>query len=357
MLLADMGAGIVRIERPAALDDGIAIPAHLNLMNRGRRTIPADLKSDAGRQLVLTLCREADALFEGFRPGVMERFGLGPSDCAAVNAKLVYGRMTGWGQDGPMAGRAGHDGNYIALAGALHAIGESGGKPVLPLNLVGDFGGGGAFLVMGLLAALLEAGRSGRGQVVDAAMVDGAASLMTLMHGMEAAGLWTDRRGCNVLDGAAPFYRTYATADDKALVVCALEPRFFVELLDRLGIDDVGPGDQYRSEQWPALVSRLESIFRTRTRDAWSTHFADSDACVTPVLSMREARNDPHLASRGTFVDVDGTVQPGPAPRFSRTASVAGFSPQGADAEPTDVLADWGLSEGAIRTLQRAGIL
>jgi alpha-methylacyl-CoA racemase len=348
MLLADMGADVVRIVRPAAVgdDDGVAIPAQLNLMNRGRRTVTADLKEAAGRDLVLALCREADALFEGFRPGVMERLGLGPDDCTAVNPRLVYGRMTGWGQDGPLAGSAGHDGNYIALAGALHAIGEPDRAPALPLNLVGDFGGGGAFLAMGLLAALLEASRSGKGQIVDAAMVDGVASLMTLFHGLDAAGLWTDRRAGNLLDGGAPFYRSYRTADNKAVVVCALEPRFFGELLERLAITDIDPEEQYRRDLWPEHIERFSALFQSRDRDDWAAAFAGSDACVTPVLTLAEARSNAHLGARDTFVNVDGTVQPAPAPRFSRTPSAIAHAPGAAEEYPAAILADWRLDHG-----------
>lgn len=343
MLLADMGADVIRVARPgAADDDGIVIPPHLNLMNRGRRTITADLKDEAGRRLVLALAGRADALFEGFRPGVMERLGLGPDECLAANPKLVYGRITGWGRHGPLANTAGHDGNYIALAGALHAIGDRDRLPSLPLNLVGDFGGGGAFLAMGILAALLEASRSGKGQVVDAAMVDGIASLTTLFHGLEAAGLWSEYRASNFLDGGAPFYRCYETADGKAVVVCALEPRFFSELLERLDIDDIDAAEQYDRSRWPAHVERLQEVFLTRYRDEWAEAFAGSDACVTPVLTMTEARRHPHLAARGTFVDIDGTVQPNAAPRFSRTPSTAGAAPRPND-DPTAALEAWGV--------------
>lgn len=354
MLLADMGADVVRIARPDADDDGIAIPPHLNLMNRGRRTVTADLKHETGRKLVLALAGKADALFEGFRPGVMERLGLGPDDCLAVNPKLVYGRMTGWGQHGPLAARAGHDGNYIALAGALHAIGDHDRLPSLPLNLVGDFGGGGAFLAMGVLAALLEATRSDKGQVVDAAMVDGVASLTTLFHGLEAAGLWTEYRAGNFLDGGAPFYRCYETADGKAVVVCALEPRFFRELVARLELDDIDPAGQYDRKRWPRHAETLAAKFLTRYRDEWAEEFADSDACVTPVLTLAEAREHPHLAARGTFVEIDGTVQPAPAPRFSRTASDTPRTPRTDPDDAATVLADWGLAPELLDELQRS---
>ncbi len=355
MLLADMGADVLRVVRPDSSADGIAIPAKANLMNRGRTVLAADLKTDDGRAMVLGLCRHADALFEGFRPGVMERLGLGPADCQAVNARLVYGRMTGWGQDGPLAASAGHDGNYLARAGALHAIGERDGLPVLPLNLVGDFGGGGAFLALGLLAALLETSRSGEGQVVDAAMVDGIASLMTLFHGLQSAGLWRDARGRNFLDGGAPFYRCYRTADDKAIVVCALENRFFRELLDVLGTNEIDANDQYREDLWPRHAECLARIFESRTRDDWSARFVDIDACVSPVLSLDEARNDAHLAARQTFIDVDGVVQPAPAPRFSRTPGRIRSAPGVGPCDPRSALRDWGLEPDAITELMDSG--
>ncbi|MFQ6007293.1 MAG: CaiB/BaiF CoA transferase family protein, partial [Woeseia sp.] len=251
MLLADMGARLIRIDRLRGADPGVPIPEKFNLMNRSRPTVAVDLKRAAGIDLVLRLCKSADAIFEGFRPGVMERLGLGPEHCMARNRRLVYGRMTGWGQVGPLADSVGHDGNYIALSGALSAIGGRDGQPVLPLNLVGDFGGGGTYLALGILGAMLEAGRSGQGQVVDAAMVDGAASLMTLFYGLRAAGLWHDQRGTNLLDGGAPFYRTYSTSDGKSVVVCAIERRFFRALLELLSIDDIDPNDQYNTSKWP----------------------------------------------------------------------------------------------------------
>ena len=261
MLLADMGATLIRIDRKASADLGIGIPAKYNLMNRSRPTIGVDLKSNAGVNLVLKLCETADALFEGFRPGVMERLGLGPDDCMARNEKLVYGRMTGWGQSGPLADTVGHDGNYAALAGVIGAIGEQGGPPSIPLNLTADFGGGGAYLAIGMLAALLETSRSGKGQVVDAAMVDGAASLMTLFYGLRAAGYWHDERGTNILDGGAPFYRAYRTSDRQYVIVCAIEQRFFKALLDLLGIDDISPVEQYAREKWPQQIEAFQKVF------------------------------------------------------------------------------------------------
>ena len=349
MLLADMGAQIVRLRRPAAADPGVDLPDRFNLMNRGRPTIDVDLKSGAGRAFVLRLCEKADALFEGFRPGVMERLGLGPGECMARNERLVYGRMTGWGQDGPLAQRAGHDTNYIALAGALHAIGPANRPPPVPLNLIGDFGGGALYLAMGLLAALLETSRSGKGQVVDAAMVDGTASLLTLFYGLVAGGMWTEHRGSNLLDGGAPFARCYETRDGRYVAVCALETTFFAVLLDVLSIRDIDPADQYDTRKWPAHHDILARTFRTRTRDEWGELLRDVDACATPVLTLAEAAEDEHAQARGTYVDIDGIRQPGPAPRFSRTASEARRAPSDQYAVALETVRQWGLSEDEIR--------
>jgi alpha-methylacyl-CoA racemase len=345
MLLADMGAQIIRVRRPAAADPGVDVPDRFNLMNRGRPTIDVDLKSGAGREFVLRLCEKADALFEGFRPGVMERLGLGPGECMARNERLVYGRMTGWGQQGPLAQRAGHDTNYIALAGALHGIGAADRPPPLPLNLIGDFGGGALYLAMGLLAALLEAGRSGKGQVVDAAMVDGTASLLTLFYGLVAGGLWTERRESNLLDGGAPFARCYETRDGKYVAVCALETTFFAALLDALGIADIDPADQYQAQQWPAHRDILASAFRRRTRDEWGELLRDVDACATPVLTLGEAAQHEHARARNAYVDIDGIRQPGPAPRFSRTAAEARCAPSEPREAALATLRQWGFSE------------
>jgi len=343
MLLADMGASVIRLERPGGADVGVGLPAKFNLMNRSRPAITVDLKSSAGVELVLKLCDKADALFEGFRPGVMERLGLGPDVCMNRNKRLVYGRMTGWGQDGPLAGSVGHDGNYAALSGALHAIGEKNGRPTMPLNLVADFGGGGAFLAMGILAALLETSRSNEGQVVDAAMVDGAASLMTLFYGMHAAGLWRDQRCSNMLDGAAPFYRTYETSDGKSVVVCAIEAKFYKVFLQTLEIEDVALEEQFVHDKWPALCQRLEKVFIARSRDEWCELFAGKEACVDPVMSLAETPGHEHNKARETFVDIDGIVQPAPAPRFSRTKSSIGQAAAAADADPAEILQAWGL--------------
>jgi len=350
MLLAEMGVEIIRLERPATGDLGVGMPARFNLMNRSRPTIPADLKTEQGRKLVLSLCDDADALFEGFRPGVMERLGLGPDECMSRNPELVYGRMTGWGQDGPLAEAAGHDANYIALSGALASIGERGGDPVYPLNLVGDFGGGGVYLAMGLLAAMLESSKSGKGQVVDAAMVDGAASLMTMFYGLLAGDMWRDERGSNILDGGAPFARPYRTLDGKHIVVSPLENRFFREMLNIMEIEDIDASRQNEPGYWPEIETRLKSVFQTRTRDEWCALLEGSDACFAPVLKMSEAADHRHNMARNTLVSVDGILQPAPAPRFSRTVSeihgaAAGVQP----AAP--VLKRWGLSDEEIDEL------
>ena len=347
MLLADMGAQLVRIDRKADVDLGIGIPARFNLMNRSRPAIGVDLKSPSGVDLVLTLCESADALFEGFRPGVMERLGLGPDDCMARNERLVYGRMTGWGQSGPLADAVGHDGNYASLAGVIGAIGEKDGAPSIPLNLTADFGGGGAYLAMGLLAALLEAGRSGTGQVVNAAMVDGAASLMTMFYGLHAGGIWQETRGSNILDGAAPFYRAYRTNDDQYVIVCAIERRFFKTLIELLDIDDIELDEQHDKSKWSQQIERFEKIFAGKSRGEWCDLLEGTDACFAPVLTLTEAPNHTHNKARSTFVDVDGVVQPG----FSRTASEISQAPTDARSDIRTVLIDWGLSDSDIDNL------
>jgi alpha-methylacyl-CoA racemase len=349
MLLADMGAQLIRIDRKA--DTDLGMPAKFNLMNRSRPAIGVDLKSQSGVDLVLKLCEDADALFEGFRPGVMERLGLGPEDCMERNEKLVYGRMTGWGQAGPLANAVGHDGNYASLAGVIGAIGDKDGPPSIPLNLTADFGGGGAYLAMGILAALLEAGRSGKGQVVDAAMVDGAASLMTMFYGLHAAGYWKEQRGSNILDGGAPFYRAYRTSDDEYIIVCAIEQRFFKALLESLDIDDIDLGEQHDQRKWPAQIEQFESVFASMTRDEWCDLLQGTDACFAPVLSLSEAPQHKHNLARDTFVDVDDITQPAPAPRFSRTASGISQAPAATSSDIRAALNDWGLSESDIDVL------
>lgn len=351
MLLADMGADVIRIERAGDNDVGVGIPAQFNLMNRGRTVISLDLKSRAGVEHLLALCGKADALFEGFRPGVMERLGLGPDDCRARNERLVYGRITGWGRDGPLAQRAGHDGNYSALTGVISAIGEKDGPPSIPLNLAADFGGGGTYLAIGLLAALIETGKSGKGQVVDTAMVDGAASLMTAFYGLHAGGFWNDKRGSNLLDGGAPFYRVYRTSDDRYVIVCALERRFFRELLDRLSIDDIDPNDQHDVQKWPQHIASFEAVFAGGTRDHWCSLLEQTDACFAPVLSLSEAPRHPHNEARDTFVELDGIVQPAPTPRFSRTESVARRPPSASKNNIRAVLQAWDFGQPDIDAL------
>lgn len=349
MLLADLGAEVLAVDRPAS-----GQPAWPALFGRGRHRVAVDLKHPDGPGVVLDLVAGADALVEGFRPGVAERLGIGPEACLARNPRLVYGRVTGWGQDGPLAGSAGHDIDYIALAGALHPIGPAHGPPVPPLNLLGDFGGGGMLLALGVVAALLEAARSGRGQVVDAAMVDGAALLTTQLHELLAAGLWADRRGANLLDGTAPFYAVYETADARHLAVGALEPQFWAELLERIGVPADDLPAQLDRDSWPVLRDRLATTFRTRTRDEWCRLLEGSDACVAPVLSLLEAPTHPHNQTRTTFIEVDGVTQPAPAPRFSRTPCAHPGPPGPASDQ---LLSAWGLPPEQVAHLRAAGVL
>ena len=349
MLLADMGAQLIRVDRPSTGDLGIEMPAKYNLMNRSRPVIGVDLKASEGVELVLRLCKDADAIFEGYRPGVMERLGLGPPVCMARNERLVYGRMTGWGQEGPLADSVGHDTNYIALAGALASIGEKDSNPPVPLNLIGDFGGGGIYLAMGLLAAMLEAKKSGKGQVVDAAMVDGVASMMTMFYGMHAGGMWKDARQSNFLDGAAPFARTYETSDGKYIAICAIEKRFYRALIESLGIEEIDLADQYKQSKWPEHAKILADLFRTKSRDEWSDILEGTDACFAPILSLTEAPRHPHNEVRKTFVTVDGIQQPAPAPRFSRTVSEIQSAPADVGENDLQALTDWGLTEAEIK--------
>jgi alpha-methylacyl-CoA racemase len=348
MLMADMGASLVRIARPADAGVDLGIPPEFNLMNRSRPMIEVDLKTQKGRDLVLNLCADADAIFEGFRPGVMEQLGLGPDECMAHNSRLVYGRMTGWGQSGPLADTVGHDANYIALAGVYASIGEKDREPVYPLNLVGDMGGGGAYLVIGMLAALLEAGRSGKGQVVDAAMVEGAASLTTAIHGLMAAGMWKEERGTNILDGGAPFVGTYRTLDDRFVAISPIENRFFKALLELLDIDDFKAADQYDQSKWDELQRRFEGVFKTRTRDEWCVIFAGTETCFAPVMGLKEAAEHPHNIQRESFVTLEGISQPAPAPRFSRTRSEISSAAGPALPDIEHVLREWGASDSVL---------
>ncbi len=335
MLLADLGADVIRVQRPGG---GPAGGRGRDQMLRGRRTVEADLKDPAAIEQVLDLIGRADVLIEGFRPGVTERMGLGPEACQARNPRLVYGRMTGWGQDGPWAERAGHDMNYISLTGLLHAMGRAGERPPVPLNLVGDFGGGSMFLVVGVLAALLEAKTSGRGQVVDAAMVDGATLLAQMIWSWRSVGMWSDERAANMLDGGAPYYDTYTCADGGYFAVGAIEPQFWAELLDGLGLDPATLPGQHDRDSWPQLRQALADRFATRTRDEWAEVFADKDACATPILSFAEAPEHPHVAARGILTDLDGVTQPMPAPRFSRTPA---GTPAPPPSEFTDIAEVW----------------
>lgn len=355
MMLSDMGAEVIRIDRASAPDQGIDIPVPSNVTNRGRRSVVLDLKSPEGVAALKRLAVRADALIEGFRPGVMERLGLGPDDLLAVNPRLVYGRITGWGQEGPLAKAAGHDLNYIALSGMLHAIGPA-DRPLPPLNLIGDYGGGAMYLAFGIVCALLERDRSGRGQVVDAAMVDGAASLGAALYGLLDAGLWRDRRAGNLLDGGVPWYDSYETSDGRHVAIGPLEPRFYERLLELLGLTDAALRD--RSEaNWPCLRKAFAEVFRTRTRDEWCALLEGTDVCFAPVLSMAEAPHHPHMAARGSFVEMDGVVQPAPAPRFSRSRPAVQGPPPEPGEHTRSVLEDWGFSAEDISRLDRVSAL
>jgi alpha-methylacyl-CoA racemase len=354
MMLADMGAEVIRVDRPEAVD--VQADRNVELLHRGRRSLALDLKSQDGVALLLRLLDTADILFEPFRPGVMERLGLGPDLCLARNPRLVYGRMTGWGQDGPLAQRAGHDINYIALTGALGAMG--GDTPTVPLNLVGDFGGGGMYLAFGLVCALWEARSSGRGQVVDAAMIDGASSLMTFFHGKLRGGEWSDERDANFLDGAAWFYDTYRTSDDLFISIGAIEREFRRELVAGLGLDPTALPKQWDKSTWPAVSAQVAAVVRTRTRDEWCAVFEGTDACVAPVLTLTEAPAHAHNRARGVFVEVDGVLQPAPAPRLSRTPGRIARPPARPGEDTDAILADWlGLSPEQTSVLQAAGVV
>jgi alpha-methylacyl-CoA racemase len=339
MHLADLGADVVRIDRPIP-GTLVATDPRRDLLNRGKRSVTVDLKHPRGAEALLALASRAHILIEGLRPGVAERLGVGPEACWAENPRLIYGRMTGWGQQGPLADRAGHDLGYIAITGTLHAIGRAGGPPQVPLNLIGDFGGGALYLVVGVLAALREAERTGVGQVVDASIVDGAAHLATMVHSMHATGSWRDERGVNLLDSGAPFYDVYPAADGRYLAVGALEPQFFAELVEVLGIADQAPA-QFDIAQWPRLREMIAAAFASRTRDEWAAAFEGTDACVAPVMSLTEAPGHPHLAARGTFVERDGAVQPGPAPRFSAHPNELGPPPPTPGAHAVQVFTEW----------------
>jgi alpha-methylacyl-CoA racemase len=357
MLLGDMGADVVRVDRatPGAMEH-LADPRHA-VHNRSRRSIAVDLRKPEGARVVLRLAAGADGLIEPFRPGVAERLGIGPGPCLEANPRLVYGRMTGWGQEGPLAPAAGHDINYIALTGLLHAIGRAGERPVPPLNLVGDFGGGGMLLAFGMVCGLLEAQRSGRGQVVDAAMVDGAALLFGAIFGMHAAGRWADERGVNLLDSGAHFYEVYETGDGKFVAVGALEPQFYALLLEKTGLAGEPLPSQMDRARWPEMKQRLAAVFKTRTRDEWCALMEGTDVCFAPVLSIAEAPHHHHARARAGYVDVDGVAQPAPAPRFSRTpAEVTSAAPR-RGAHTDEILREHGFAAGEIAALRDGGVV
>lgn len=356
MLLADLGADVVRVDRTRPDPASTWTDPRLDVLGRGRRSIAVDLKSPRGVEVVLRLAENADVLLEGFRPGVAERLGIGPQACLLRNPRLVYGRMTGWGQDGPLAKAAGHDIDYVALTGALHAIGGA-DTPLPPLNLVGDFGGGALYLVVGVLAALFERSRSGKGDVIDAAMVDGAASLMSIFYVMQQIGFWQDRRGANFLDGGAPFYGTYETSDGRHVAVGAIEPQFWAELLARLGLDAATFGFQHDRDAWPAMREALAAVFVTKSRDEWCALLEGTDACFAPVLSIAEASSHPHLEARGTFVEVDGIRRPAPAPRFARSRTDAHSVAPSLGAHTREVLAEAGYGPGQIESLLESGTI
>jgi alpha-methylacyl-CoA racemase len=370
MLLSDLGAEVLRVERPDKkppadiLGEGtdaegvVENPAAFDYLSRGRLSIAVDLKNDEGAGLIRRLAADADVFIEGFRPGVAERLGIGPDDLRGVNPRLVYGRMTGWGRSGPLADQPGHDINYLSVSGVLGHIGREGQPPTPPINLVADFGGGGMMLMMGICAALVERASSGEGQVVDAAMVDGSALLMTPIFGASATGFWNDARGTNLLDSGAPYYDCYECSDGGYVAVGAIEPQFYAALLDGLGLaDDAALPDQNDGMRWPELRARFEAVFSTKTRDDWARHFDRRGACVTPVLTMNEAVDDAHMTEWGTFVEVDGAMQPRPAPRFSRTDAQIDLPPQTAGANTDEALGSWGVAADEIERLREGGAI
>ncbi len=354
MMLSDMGAEILRIDRVQNVAGGDPAKPSLDLLARGRRSVGVDLKHPEGLAALLRLVDQADVLLEGFRPGVMERLGAGPEVCLERNPRLIYGRMTGWGQEGPLAQAAGHDINYISLAGALEPIGRRGEAPVPPLNLIGDFGGGGMLLAYGVVCALVERDRSGRGQVVDAAMVDGAASLMTIFHGAAQSGWWNPERGTNMLDTGAHFYDVYETRDGKYISIGSIEPQFYAELLEKTGLAAEDLPNQMDRSHWPALKRRMAAIFKQKTRDEWCQIMEGSDVCFAPVLSMSECQEHPHIRARGTFVEVAGASQPAPAPRFSRSKTQISCPPPHAGQHTDEAMADWGFGAVEIAKLRES---
>jgi alpha-methylacyl-CoA racemase len=362
MLLSDMGAEVMRLDRSTDVARGSSVAGFVSpysVIDRGRRSIGIDLKHERGPEVVLRMCEHADVLLEGFRPGVAERLGVGPDACLARNPRLVYARMTGWGQAGPLSGDVGHDVNYLSIAGVLWHIGPEGGAPVPPINLLADFGGGGSLVVQGILAALVERATSGLGQVIDAAMVDGSAQLMSIFFGLDAMGGWGPR-GTNLLDGGAHFYNVYETADGEYVSIASYEPKFYANLLaliGPLGFEDVDPAAQMDRAQWPALKTRIATLIRTRTSVEWVAFFAGHEVCFAPVLSMSQARAHPHNVERHTFVDVDGAPQPAPAPRFSRTPSAIPSAPVAAGAHTGVALAEWGFTDAEVAALKQSGAI
>ncbi len=357
MMLSDMGAEVIRVDRAASVRPAADNPP-IDVLARGRRSLAIDLKNPTGTEVLMRLVESADALIEGFRPGVMERLGLGPDDCLARNPQLVYGRMTGWGQEGPYSQAAGHDINYIALAGALEPIGRKGEPPIPPLNLVGDFGGGGMLLAFGVACALFEAKQSGQGQVVDAAMVDGAATLMAMFHSFRAMGIWNDERGTNMLDTGSHFYDVYECADGKYVSIGAIEPQFYAELLDKTGLaDDPEFAKQMSRSSWPQQKERLTKLFLEKTRDQWCELMDASDICFAPVLTLEEAPQHPHNLHRNVFTEVAGITQPSPAPRFSRTTSQVQGAPRHPGQDTDAVLADLGYDQDNIGQLRDCGAI
>ncbi|MFE4683993.1 CaiB/BaiF CoA transferase family protein [Streptomyces sp. NPDC056721] len=357
MLLSDMGAEVLRVDRPNPPARPQAPDHRLELYNRGRRSVIVDLKHEQGAEIVLRLVERADAIYEGYRPGVAERLGIGPEACLHRNPRIVYGRGTGWGQTGPLAHTAGHDINYIALAGALDPIGHAGGPPTIPLNLIGDYAGGGMMLAFGIVCAVLEARTSGHGQVVDAAMVDGASLLMTLFHGRRMMGTWNDERGTNYVDSGAPFYNVYETKDQRYIAIGAIEPKFQQALFDAIGVNLDGitlPVSTVDRTDWPELRLRLEAVFATRSRDEWTALLADVDGCFSPVLGLGEVADHPHHKARNGFPSLGGIPQPAPAPRFGRTRPTLRTGPPSPGEHTHEALADWGFSAEELRTLQQA---
>lgn len=357
MMLSDMGAEVTQIARLEPVELGSASDARLRISNRGRRSIAVDLKRPEAIEIVRRVVDDADILVEGFRPGVAERLGLGPDDCLERNPRLVYGRMTGWGQDGPLAHVAAHDLNFIAITGALHAIGPADGPPVSPLNYVGDFGGGALYLLAGVLAAVIESRQSGRGQVIDAAIVDGATSLSTFIFTQMANGTWSDRRGSNLADGGRPYYDVYETADGKFVSLAAIESRFYKRFLELAGMDASDLPDQNDAAAWPILRERIAAVLRTRSRDEWTAILGDSDSCFAPVLTTSEAKDHPHMAARRSLVQVDGVLQPAPAPRFSRTECEIAGPPTVAGAHTDAILAELGYDAATVAKLRAEAVV